>query len=47
MIVLYYDDATGLRKRGIDISKRSRAKANERANAFPGMNCAPPPGWNG
>lgn len=47
MIVLYYDDATGLRKRGIDLSKRSRAKKNERANAFPGMNCVPPPGWNG
>lgn len=47
MIVLYYDDATGLRKRGIDVSKRARAKTNERANAFPGMNCAPPPGWRG
>lgn len=47
MIVLYYDDASGLRKRGIDITRRSRQKTNERANAFPGMNCSPPPGWKG
>lgn len=49
MIVLYYDDASGLKKRGIDLSRRSRRKENEQPVAFPGMStgCKPPQGWNG
>ena len=47
MIVLYYDDARGLKSRGIQILKASKAKLAETPQAFPGMNCQPPPGWKG
>ena len=46
-IVLYYDDAVGLRKRGIEVS-RKRTGDKQLPNAFPGMSgCIPPDGWNG
>lgn len=48
IITLFYDDARGLRARGIDLSRKSRSRANQQPNAFPGMSgCAPPPGWRG
>lgn len=47
MIVLYYDNARGLRARGINLDRRAKNVATQTPNAFPGMNCAPPPGWRG
>lgn len=50
MMALYYDDARGLRKRGIVLERPSRTKVkNHRPDAFPGMGtgCAVPPGWRG
>lgn len=47
MIVLYYDNARGLRSRGINLDRRAKNAATQTPNAFPGMNCAPPPGWKG
>jgi hypothetical protein len=45
MIVLYYDNAAGLRRRGIDL----RQKINTKPQAFPAMvaGCTPPDGWKG
>lgn len=45
MMVLYYDDRRGLEKRGIKIVRPSRQKIDNKPEAFPGMNCSPPPGW--
>lgn len=47
MIVMYYDDARGLRSRGIELIKPSKARLSDQPQAFPGMNCQPPPGWKG
>jgi hypothetical protein len=50
VLVLYYDNARGLKARGIDVGRPSRVRHTSRApEAFPGMkkNCAPPAGWNG
>lgn len=49
IIVLYYDNARGLKARGIQIGRPSRVKFNREPQAFPGMQvgCAPPPGWKG
>lgn len=47
MIVLYYDDLRGLRARGIRIDRVSKKAGSQDPQAFPGMNCAPPPGWRG
>lgn len=47
MIVLYYDNARGLRSRGINLDRRAKNVATQTPNAFPGMNCAPPVGWKG
>lgn len=47
MMVLYYDDSRGLKARGIQLTRPSKAKLTQQPQAFPGMNCAPPPGWKG
>jgi len=47
MVVLYYDDARGLKARGIQLVKPSKARLSNQPQAFPGMNCQPPPGWKG
>ena len=47
MIVMYYDDARGLRARGIELIKPAKARLSDQPQAFPGMNCQPPPGWKG
>lgn len=47
-LILRYDDAKGLKRRGIVISKPSRAHLNVTPQAFPGlMGCVPPKGWKG
>lgn len=48
MIVLYYDNAKGLRARGIELD-RKKVYSNSKPSAFPAMNqgCTPPPGWKG
>lgn len=47
MMVLYYDDARGLRRRGIVLTRPSRRDLDHRPEAFPGMTdgCQPPAGW--
>lgn len=50
MSVLYYDDAKGLRARGIDLDRRKQnPRVKQQPQAFPGMNkgCTPPKGWKG
>lgn len=51
MIVLYYDDAKGLRARGIDLDRRKQnPRVAEQPKAFPGLTpkgCVPPTGWKG
>ncbi len=50
MSVLYYDDAKGLRARGIDLDRRKQnPRVKEQPQAFPGLNkgCTPPKGWRG
>ena len=47
MMVLYYDDARGLKSRGIELIKPSRARMANQPQAFPGMGCQPPPDWKG
>jgi len=44
VLALYYDDARGLRKRGINV-KRSKPKGL--GNPFPANGCEPPKGWKG
>lgn len=48
MIVLYYDNAKGLRARGIDLDRR-KSYSNAKPSAFPALaqGCTPPPGWKG
>jgi hypothetical protein len=46
MLVFYYDNARGLKARGIQVGRPARVKHTASTpQAFPGMNCAPPPGW--
>jgi hypothetical protein len=46
MAVIYYDDSRGLKSRGISVG-RGRARYAVQPQAFPGMNCTPPKGWEG
>lgn len=47
-LIMRYDDAKGLKRRGIAISKPSRAHLNVTPQAFPGLiGCIPPKGWKG
>lgn len=45
MLALYYDDARGLRARGIVLERPSRQQYSTTPEPFPGMNCKPPKGW--
>lgn len=48
--ILYYDNARGLKARGIQVGRPSRVRFNQAPQAFPGMQgggCTPPAGWNG
>lgn len=50
MVVLYYDEARGLKARGIEMSRPSKKKYQTQPDAFPGMQtpgCQPPKGWRG
>lgn len=48
MLVLYYDNARGLKARGIVLVRSKKDKVLAAPNAFPGMSgCTPPPGWQG
>lgn len=42
-LLLYYDDKRGLRKRGVVMDRKPK---QQEPQAFPGMGCVPPPGWN-
>jgi hypothetical protein len=48
MLVMKYDNARGLRARGIDL-RAVRKVISQEPDAFPGMHkgCQPPPGWRG
>lgn len=45
VMYLYYDDAKGLRARGVEMGRRTRQVV--KPQAFPAMACKPPQGWNG
>ena len=45
-MVMYYDDARGLKARGIVI-ERPTQRYTTTPNPFPAMNCTPPKGWKG
>jgi len=45
-LVMYYDDARGLKARGIVI-ERPVQRYTTTPNPFPGIGCTPPPGWKG
>lgn len=48
MIVLYYDDARGLKARGISLARTKKERQQVAPNAFPGLTgCTPPAGWQG
>ncbi len=46
-VALFYDDARGLKARGIVIAQPSRARYQTTPNPFPAstVGCTPPPGW--
>lgn len=46
-LVLYYDDAKGLKARGIVLERPSRQQYSSTPDPFPGMSCTPPKGWRG
>lgn len=43
-LVMYYDDARGLKARGIEVT-RERTRSLETPDPFPGMSCTPPKNW--
>ncbi len=48
VLVLRYDDAAGLRARGIDLERAASLQRVDQANPFPADRGAPPPpGWRG
>ena len=48
-MVMYYDNARGLKARGVRIERPSKAKYQTKPEAFPGSDtgCKPPPFWRG
>ena len=46
MMILYYDDARGLRARGIELGRKTIRQVAV-PQAFPQMACKPPEGWRG
>jgi hypothetical protein len=49
ILILYYDNARGLRARGIEVGRPRVRHTASTPEAFPGMkkSCTPPPGWKG
>jgi hypothetical protein len=49
ILVLYYDNARGLKARGIEVGRARVRHTAPTPEAFPGMkkSCTPPPGWKG
>ena len=48
LMTAYYDNARGLKARGIEVGRRSRTRHTATTpQAFPGMNCTPPRSWEG
>ena len=45
--VIYYDDARGLKARGIVLDRPVVTRSNATPNPFPGVGCTPPKGWGG
>lgn len=45
-LALFYDDAKGLKARGIEIAPAVK-KFSDEPNPFPAMGCKPPAGWKG
>lgn len=48
--IIYYDEARGLKARGIQMVKPSKKKYQKKPDAFPAMSpegCSPPPDWRG
>lgn len=43
-LVMYYDDARGLKARGIEVT-RERSRSLETPDPFPGTSCTPPKNW--
>lgn len=46
-IQLYYDSRKNLEKRGFVMVRKEQRYLNELPQAFQGMGCPPPPGWQG
>ena len=44
-LVIYYDDARGLKGRGIVLERPIQTRSNAIPDPFPAMNCIPPKGW--
>lgn len=48
MLVIYYDNARGLKARGIQVGRESRTRHTAvQPQAFPAQNCPVPTGWKG
>lgn len=47
MIVIYYDDSDGLRSKGIQVVRPSKAHRVSDPDPFPATSCQPPKGWRG
>jgi hypothetical protein len=46
-MVLYYDSRRNLQARGIEVVKKEQRHINDLPQAFAGVGCTPPPGWQG
>jgi hypothetical protein len=46
-LVMFYDDARGLKARGIVLAPPVQTRALSTPNPFPAMGCTPPKGWKG
>lgn len=46
-MLLFYDSRRNLEKRGIEVVKKDTRHINELPQAFAGIGCTPPPGWQG
>lgn len=46
-LAMFYDDARGLKARGIVLTNSTQNRATNTPNPFPAMGCTPPKGWKG
>lgn len=46
-LAMFYDDARGLKARGIVLAQSVQTRATNTPNPFPAMGCTPPKGWKG